>query len=346
MKNLSLRKGLLSVAAAACALTSIGSFDALAEDVNVYSYRKEVLIRPLLDSFTKKTGINVNLVSGKADALLERLKNEGMNSPADLLLSADAGRLIRAQEAGVLQAVKSDALDKLVPAQFRDPAGNWFGLSLRSRVIFYAKDRVKPEELSTYEALADSKWDDRICIRSSGNIYNQSLLASLIVHNGAEKAEKWAKAVVENLARKPQGGDRDQIKAVASGECDVAVANTYYFGKMVAGKDAKQKKAAEAVALYWPNQQDRGAHVNISGGGVTKAAKHKEAAVKLLEYLASDEAQKIYANEVYEFPIRDSIKPSPVVAKWGTFKADDVNLAKFAAYQADALKIFDRVGWR
>jgi len=237
-------------------------------------------------------------------------------------------------------------LNKLIPAQFRDPTGHWFGLSLRSRVIFYAKDRVKAEELSTYEDLANSKWNDRICIRSSGNVYNQSLLASLIVHNGADKAEKWAKSMVENLARKPQGGDRDQIKAVAAGECDIAVGNTYYFGKMLAGKKEDQRKAAQAVSLYWPNQQDRGAHINISGGGVTKSAKHKEAAVKLLEFLASDEAQTIYANEVYEFPVRDSVKPSPVVAKWGDFKADDVNLAKFAAHQADALKIFDRVGWR
>lgn len=346
MKKPLLRKGLLSIAAAVTALTSFTTFEASAEDVNVYSYRKEVLIRPLLDGFTKKTGIQVNLVSGKADALLERLKNEGMNSPADLLLSADAGRLIRAQKAGVLQAVQSEELNSLVPGQYRDPAGHWFGLSLRSRVIFYAKDRVKPEELSTYEALADSKWDDRICIRSSGNIYNQSLLASLIVHNGADQAEKWAKAVVENLARKPQGGDRDQIKAVAAGECDIAVANTYYFGKMLAGKKEDQRKAAQAVSLYWPNQDGRGAHINISGGGVTKSAKHKEAAIKLLEFLASDEAQTIYANEVYEFPIRDTIKPSPVVAKWGGFKADNVNLAKFAAHQADALKIFDRVGWR
>jgi iron(III) transport system substrate-binding protein len=345
MKKPSLRQSFLSVACAICALTSFTTFNAYGEEVNLYSYRKEVLIRPLIDGFTKKTGITVNIVSGDPDALLERLKSEGMNSPADLLLSADAGRLIRAQEANVLQSISSEELNKLIPSQFKDPDGYWFGLSLRSRVIFYAKDRVKAEELSTYEALAAPKWNERICIRSSGSVYNQSLLASLIVHNGAEKSEEWAKAMVANFARKPQGGDRDQIKAVASGECDIAVGNTYYYGSMLTSQ-GDEKKAAQAVSLFWPNQQDRGAHVNISGGGVTKSAKHKEAAIKFLEYLASDEAQNIYANEVFEFPIRKSINPSPLVAQWGTFKADKIELSKFAAHQEDALKIFDRVGWR
>lgn len=346
MKKPSLRKGLLSVAAAACALTSVSSFDALAEEVNIYSYRKEVLIRPLLDSFTKKTGIEVNLVNGKADVLLERLKSEGMNSPADILITADVGRLVRAQNAGVLQAVKSDTLEKTVPAQYRDPNGNWYGLSLRSRVIFAAKDRVKPGEINTYEDLADPKWKNRICIRSSGNIYNQSLLGSLIVNNGEEKATTWAKAVKDNMARKPQGGDRDQIKAVAAGECDVAVGNSYYFGKMQAGKDEKQKAAAAKVSLIWPNQNDRGAHVNISGAGVTKSAKNKENAIKLIEFLASDEAQAIYAKDVFEYPLRDGIKLSPTVEAWGKFKADTIDLAKFAAEQGKAVKIFDKVGWR
>jgi iron(III) transport system substrate-binding protein len=346
MKKLSLRKGLLTVAAAACALTSFTSVEALAEEVNIYSYRKEVLIRPLLDRFTKNTGIEVNLVNGKADVLLERLKSEGMNSPADILITADVGRLVRAQNAGVLQAVSSDTLNKLIPAQYRDPNGNWFGLSLRSRVIFAAKDRVKPGEIKTYEDLADPKWKNRICIRSSGNIYNQSLLGSIIAHNGPEKAMTWAKAVKENMARKPQGGDRDQIKAVASGECDVAVGNTYYFAKMLAGKDEKQKMAASKVSLIWPNQEGRGAHVNISGAAVTKSAKNKENAIKLLEFLATDEAQVIYAQDVYEYPLRDGIKLSDTVASWGKFKADDISLAKFAAEQGNAVKIFDKVGWR
>ncbi len=346
MKKLSLRKGLLSVAAAACTLTSFSVLEAKADEVNIYSYRKEVLIRPLLDRFTEKTGVAVNLVNGKADVLLERLKSEGMNSPADILLTADVGRLVRAQKAGVLQGVQSGELNKLVPAQYRDPNGNWFGLSLRSRVIFAAKDRVKAGEINSYEDLADPKWKDRICIRSSGNIYNQSLLGALIAHDGKEKAMAWAKAVKDNMARKPQGGDRDQIKAVAAGECDVAVGNSYYFGKMQAGKDAKQKAAAGKVSLIWPNQADRGAHVNISGAGVTKSAKNKENAVKLIEFLASDEAQAIYAKDVFEYPLRDGIELSPTVASWGKFKADDISLAKFADQQGEAVKVFDMVGWR
>jgi len=346
MKKLSLRKSLLSVAAAVTALTSVGISNASAEEVNVYSYRKEVLIRPLLDRFTDKTGIDVNLVNGKADVLLERLKSEGMNSPADVLLSVDVGRLIRAENAGVLQAVQSDELNKMVPAQYRDPKGNWFGLSLRSRVIFTAKRRVKDGEITTYEDLADPKWKDRICIRSSGNVYNQSMLGSLIAHNGEEKASTWAKAVVKNMARKPQGGDRDQIKAVASGECDVAVGNTYYLGKMQTGKDEKQKVAASKVNLIWPNQAGRGAHINISGAGVTKSAKNKDNAIKLIEFLASDEAQVIYAEQVFEYPVRDGIKLSDTVASWGKFKADDISLAKFANLQGSAVKIFDKAGWR
>ena len=256
----------LSVLAASLMATLGSSAPALAaDDVNVYSYRKEVLIRPLLDAFTAKTGIKVNLVSGKAGALLSRLKSEGMNSPADVLLTTDAGRLIRAQQEGVLQAVKSDALNKLIPAQYRDDEGYWYGLSLRSRVIFFSNDRVKPSDVSSYEDLADPKWKGRICIRSSNNIYNQSLLASLVAHHGEAKAKAWAAGIVANLARKPQGGDRDQIKAVAAGECDVAVGNSYYYGKMLAGKKADQKKAAMATTLFWPNQDNRGAHVLIDG---------------------------------------------------------------------------------
>lgn len=344
MKKQSLRKGLLTLAATACTLTSIQI--ASAEEVNVYSYRKEVLVRPLLDKFTEETGIEVNLVNGKADVLLERLKSEGMNSPADILLTADVGRLVRAQNAGVLQSVSSDTLNKLIPAKYRDPDGTWFGLSLRSRVIYTGKGRVKAGEIKTYEDLADPKWKGRICIRSSGNVYNQSLLGSLIVHDGAEKAAEWAKAVVSNMARKPQGGDRDQIKAVASGECDIAVGNTYYYGGMLADTKDSERVAASKVNLVWPNQEGRGAHVNISGAGVTKSAKHKENAIKLIEFLASDEAQHIYTDKVFEFPLRDGIQLSKIVASMGEFKADDLPLAEFAARQAEAVRIFDRAGWR
>lgn len=346
MKQSILRKGLFAALAAACGLGGMAASDVHADEVNIYSYRKEVLIRPLLDRFTETTGIDVNLVNAKADVLLERLKNEGANSPADLLLTVDVGRLIRAEEAGVLQPVQSDKLNGLIPSKYRDPAGNWYGLSLRSRVIYASKDRVADGAIKTYADLADAKWKNNICIRSSGNIYNQSLLGSIIAHNGVEKAQDWANGVVANMARKPQGGDRDQIKAVAAGECDIAVGNTYYLGKMIAGSDESQKEAASKVKVIFPDQDGNGAHVNISGAAVTKSAKNKENAVKFIEFLASDEAQKIYAELIFEYPVRDGIALSPVVADWGTFKADDIALAEFAKHQADAVKVFDKAGWR
>jgi iron(III) transport system substrate-binding protein len=269
-----------------------------------------------------------------------------MNSPADVLLTTDAGRLIRAQQADVLQPVSSAVLKAAIPSQYRDPEGHWFGLSIRARVMFYAPDRVQPDELSTYEDLASPKWRDRICIRSSSNVYNQSLLASLIAHNGAEAAEKWAGAVVGNMARKPQGGDRDQIKAVAAGQCDVAVANSYYYGGMLASSKASEHAPATRVKLFWPNQQGRGAHVNISGGGITKSAPHKANAIRFLEFLAGKEAQKLYAQVVYEYPVRADVKASGVVAGFGPFKADSLNLAQLADHNAEAVRIFDRAGWR
>lgn len=319
---------------------------AAASEVNIYSYRKEHLIRPLLDAFTEASGIKVNLISGKAEALLVRLKSEGMNSPADVLLTVDAGRLIQAKKAGVLQPIRSEALEAAIPAQYRDPEGYWYGLAARARIIFYAKDRVASEELSTYEDLADPKWKNRICVRSSTNVYNQSLLASLIAHHGVEKAEEWAKGVVANMARKPQGGDRDQIKAVAAGECDIAIANTYYYARMLKSKEESERKATEKVSPFWPNQNGRGAHVNISGAGVTKSAKNRANAIKLLEFLVSDEAQKIYAEVVNEYPVKPGVAISETIASLGRFKVDPLNLAALAEHQAEAVRIFDRAGWR
>ncbi|RMF08959.1 MAG: Fe(3+) ABC transporter substrate-binding protein [Alphaproteobacteria bacterium] len=331
--------GVLAVAAAA---------DRTAGEVNIYSYRQEVLIRPLLDAFTQKTGIKVNLVSGKADALLERLKAEGANSPADVLLTADVGRLVRAKAAGVLQAVQSSELEQAIPARYRDDEGFWYGLSVRARVPFYAVGRVDPAELSTYEALADPKWRGRICVRSSSNVYNQSLLAAMIARHGPEKAEAWARGIVANMARRPQGGDRDQIKAVAAGECDIAIANTYYYGRMLAAEaGSAERKAAEAVKPFWPNQQAAGGvHVNISGAGVTVSARNKAQAIALIEFLAGPEAQALYAGEVFEYPVRAGVAVSDLVAAWGPFKADDTPLSVFAKYQRDAVMIFDRAGWR
>ncbi|GAA0396917.1 Fe(3+) ABC transporter substrate-binding protein [Cocleimonas flava] len=317
-----------------------------ADEVNLYSARKENLIKPLLDNFTKETGIKVNLVTAKAGPLLKRLETEGANSPADLFITVDAGRLHKAKEAGVLQATTSVALNEAIPAEYRDPEGFWYGLSLRARPIFYVKSKVKPEELSTYEALADDKWKDRICIRSSENIYNQSLVASMIANIGEEKTQAWADKLVKNLARKPKGGDRDQIKAAAAGECDLAIANTYYYGKMLHGKDESQQKAANAVAIYWPNQADRGAHVNVSGIAMTKAAKNKANAQKLMEFLTTKDSQKWYAEVNYEYPVLTSADWSETLSSWGKFKADSLNLSQLGEKNADAVKVMDKAGWK
>ncbi len=315
-------------------------------EVNVYSGRKEALIKPLLDRFTEQTGIKTRLVTAKADKLLVRLQNEGRNTPADLFITVDAGRLHRAKQAGVLQSIDSDVLKQAVPAHLRDPDGQWYGLSQRARVIFYARDRVRPEELSTYENLADPEWKGRICIRGSGNIYNQSLVASLIIANGEEATEAWARGLVRNMARPPRGGDRDQIKAVAAGQCDLAVANTYYYGKMLTGKDAAQREAAHKTGLFWPNQQDRGAHVNVSGAGVTRHAKNRENAIRLLEFLISPEAQQWYAEVNFEYPVVEGVPVSERVRSWGEFKADRVNLDRLGELNPLAVRIMDRAGWR
>ncbi|OUS30309.1 Fe(3+) ABC transporter substrate-binding protein [Gammaproteobacteria bacterium 45_16_T64] len=317
-----------------------------APEVNLYSARKEALIKPLLDKFTEKTGVKVNLVTGKADALLTRLKSEGKNTPADVFLTSDAGRLHRAEEANVLQAIQSKELNASVPASYRDPEGYWYGLSLRARPILYVKNKVSPETLSTYEALATPEFKGKICIRSSSNIYNQSLVASMIAVDGEADTETWANGLVGNMARPPKGGDRDQIKAAAAGQCVIAVANTYYFGKMLAGGDAAQKTAAEKLAVFWPNQKGRGTHVNISGAGVTAHAKNKDNAIKLIEFLASNDAQSWYAQVNYEYPVREGVKPSNVLAQWGSFKADNLNLSRLGDLNSKAVMVMDRAGWK
>lgn len=337
-----MRKTLLALPLTLAALTG----PALAQEVNLYSYRQEGLIKPLLDAFTQKTGIKVNLVTGGEDALIERLKAEGAASPADLLMTVDAGRLVRAKEAALFQPVTSATIEEIVPASLRDPDRMWTALSMRARPIMYAVDRVKPSDLSTYEDLAGPKWKGKICVRTSSHIYNQSMLAVMIESLGAAKAEAWAKGITANLARKPQGGDRDQIKAVAAGECDVALANTYYLAGLMTSKDPAEREVASKVKVFWPNQSDRGAHVNVSGIGVTKSARNVASAVKLIEYLLSDEAQKIYAETVGEYPIRSGVARSAPVASFGTFKAETVPLAVLAKNNAEAVRISDRVGWR
>jgi len=314
--------------------------------VHLYSARKEALIKPVLDQFTEQTGIKVKLITSKADALLKRLETEGRNSPADVLLTTDAGRLHRAREAGVLQPIESEVLNNVVPANYRDADGYWYGLSLRARPIVYAKDRVKPQQLSTYESLAEPAMKGRVCIRSSNNIYNQSLVASMISSRGEVATEAWATDFVKNFARPPRGGDRDQIKAVAAGQCDVAVVNTYYLGVMLSGGKADERVAGEKVAVFWPNQNGRGAHVNVSGAGVTTHARHRDNAIKLIEFLATPQVQSWYARVNHEYPVVDGVESSELLNSWGKFKADTVNLTELGRLNADALRLMDRAGWR
>jgi iron(III) transport system substrate-binding protein len=335
----------MRVLATLCAAL-LGSTAAQSAEVNVYSGRGEAFIKPLLDTFSKETGIKVNLVSGKDDALIERLKAEGAQSPADVLMTADAGRLHRAKAAGLLQAVDSPTLNAAIPAAYRDPGNQWFGLTLRARVIVYAPERVKREELSTYEGLADPSWKGRVCMRSSDSIYNQSLTAALIAHDGEAATLDWAKGVVANLARPPKGGDRDQIKAIAAGECDVSLVNTYYLAGMQNAEEPAEREAAAKVAVFWPNQKDRGAHVNVSGAGITAAAKNVAEARKLLEFLVSDEAQRWYAEVNQEYPVKAGIAISPTLRTMGAFKADALPLARLGELNAQAVRLLDRAGWR
>lgn len=315
--------------------------------VNVYSARKEALIKPLLDKFSAQTGTDTRLVTAEAGPLLERLRREGRNSPADLFITVDAGRLHQAKVAGLLQPVESAALEAAVPAAYRDPQGLWFGLSLRARPIMYATDRVNPDQLSSYLDLADPKWRGRICIRSSSNIYNQSLVASMIAAHGQEATLEWLTGLVKNFARKPAGGDRDQIRAAAAGECDIAIANTYYLARMRnAEAGSADREAAKAVAVLWPNQGGRGVHVNVSGAGVTNAAPNRDNAIRLLEFLVTDEAQGWYARVNNEYPVKQGVPWSSAVREMGRFKADDLNLALLGSNNALAVKLMDQAGWQ
>ncbi len=318
----------------------------LAEEVNVYSARKEALIRPLLERFTQATGIVVNLVTGKADTLLSRLQNEGRNSPADVFITVDVGRLSRAKQAGVLQPVTDPSLLQAVPATFRDQENFWFGLSIRARTLIYARQRVKTTELSSYEQLADPVWSKRICLRSSENIYNQSLVAAMIVADGEATTLQWAKGMISNLARSPRGGDRDQIKAVAAGLCDVTLVNTYYLGRMLKSKYQDTLLAASKVAIFWPNQTGRGVHVNISGAGLTASAPHRANAIRLLKFLLTPESQRWYARVNYEYPVRKGVSLDPLVASWGSFTQDDTPLPRLGDYNARAVMLMDKAGWK
>jgi iron(III) transport system substrate-binding protein len=315
-------------------------------EVNVYSARHYDTDQAMYDEFTAATGIEVNLIEGEADQLIERIKAEGQNSPADVLITVDAGRLHRAEEAGVLAPVDSDVLEAKVPAHLRDPDGLWFGLSQRLRAIVYAKDRVDPAEITSYEVLADPAWEGRVCIRSSTNVYNQSLVGAMIEAHGVEKTEAWAQGLVNNLAREPQGGDTDQILAVAAGECDVAVVNHYYYVRLLKSDKPEESEVGEAVGIVFPDQDGRGTHANISGAGVIATAPNKDNAIAFVEYLTTDQAQEYFALGNHEFPVVEGVKTDPVLEQWGDIKTDQVNAASYGEHNAEAVMLMDRVGWK
>jgi len=316
---------------------------ASAAEVNLYSSRQPFLINPLLDAFTKETGTKVNMVYIKK-GMLERLKAEGRNSPADLVLTSDLGNLNNLVDAGLMQSTSSAVLEANIPANLRHPDGLWYGLTTRARVIFAHKDRVKADEVTTYEDLAAPHMKGRICVRSGKHEYNISLLASIITAKGEAAAEAWAQGVKNNLARKPQGNDRAQVKAIYQGECDVSLGNTYYMGKMATNeKDPVQKKWAASVRIIFPNQKDRGTHINISGAGITKSSLNKAEAVKLVEFLTGDQAQAIYAQGNFEYPVKPGVALHPMVASWGTFKADEALMSNVASQRTLATRIMDRV---
>ena len=321
-------------ALALCALTLAST--AVAQEVNVYSYREPALIQPLMDAFTAQTGVAVN-VAFLNKGLIERLRAESRRSPADLVFTVDISRLHGVKDAGLTQPVQNDALTNNIPAEFRDPDNHWFGLTTRARIIYASKDRVAPNEVTTYEDLADSKWKDRICTRSGTHSYMLALTAAYLHHHGEAETLDWLKAVKSNLARKPQGNDRAQVKAIWPGECDVALGNTYYMGQMLA--DPEQQDWANSVSVEFPIFEDAGTHVNVSGMALTKSAPNRDDAIRLMAFLASPKAQEIYAADNFEYPIAPGTQADPLVQSWGSFEADTVNLTTIAKLRAEALRL-------
>jgi iron(III) transport system substrate-binding protein len=313
---------------------------AFCEEIVVYSARKEHLIRPLFSTYTKVTGVKIKYITDKAPVLLQRIRAEGVNTPADLLITVDAGNLWHAAQEGILQPVSSNTLTNNIPLHLRDPKSRWFGLSVRARTIVYNPEKIKPQELSTYEDLANPKWKGRLVLRTSKKVYNQSLVAMLITEHGEEKSEEIVRGWVRNLAAPPYSSDTKVLDAIAAGQGDVGIVNTYYFGRLL------KKKPNIPLALFWPNQNANGVHVNVSGAGVTTNAKHKDAAVKFLEWLSSEQAQNLFADSNLEYPANPRVKPHASVAAWGTFKQNPINLDNAGKYQAAAIQLMDRAGYR
>ncbi|MFC2992744.1 Fe(3+) ABC transporter substrate-binding protein [Halomonas tibetensis] len=332
--------------AALVASSAMASQAAVADELNVYSARHYDSDEALYAAFTEQTGIDVNVLEGDSDQLLQRLKLEGEASPADVMITVDAGRLWRGEQEDIFASVESEILNERVPEHLRHPEGKWFGFSERVRTIFINPTAVDADKITRYEDLADPTFEGQVCIRSSNNIYNQSLLASMIAHHGEEAAEEWAAGVVNNFARNPEGGDTDQIRGVASGQCDIAVANHYYYARLVNSDQQADREAAEKVQVIFPNQGDRGAHVNVGGAGIVKGAPNEENAERFLEFLASDKAQSLFAIDNYEFPVVDSVELEGFMASLDDYKSDELNISALGEHNPEAVRIFDRVNWR
>lgn len=320
--------------------------EVLGGEVNIYTARHYDVDAELYAKFTEETGIKVNVVEGAAPELIERIKREGASTPADLFITVDGGILNTAKVEGLLQPIESGVIDAQVPNDLRDVDSEWVGLSTRARVIVYAKDRVDPSELSTYEDLATDKWKGRLLTRSSTNLYNTSLLASLIEINGEEAAEQWAAGIAANLARDPEGGDRDQAKAVVAGVGDVAIMNTYYIGRMSVSEDAEEVKVVDAIGVFFPNQDTTGTHLNLSGAGLTKHSKNKAQAIKLVEYLTAPEAQKVISQANYEYPVNPEAEWPEILKSWGEFRHQQIDFAAYGENNAKAIEIANKVGWK
>ncbi|MEC7858520.1 MAG: Fe(3+) ABC transporter substrate-binding protein [Bacteroidota bacterium] len=318
------------------------------QEVNLYSQRHYSVDEVQYKKFEELTGIKVNVVKANADELIERLKNEGKNSRADLFITVDAGKLYKARESGLLQKLSSDVINENVKQELQDPDGYWAPITYRARILVYSKERVQKSELSTYEDLINPKWKNRLLARSSSNAYNQALMSSLVANLGPEKAANWSEGVVSNFARDPKGSDRDQVRAIAAGQGDIAIVNSYYIGILLSSEKDQDVSAGNSVEVFFPNQgeNERGSHINVSAIGLTKNAPNKSNAIKLIEYLTSVEAQKVYINNSYEYPVNAKVEPSEIVKKWGEFKVDMLNLNKLGEFREEAIKIFDSTGWK
>tara|TARA_X000000368_G_scaffold418795_1_gene420028 strand:- start:2541 stop:3566 length:1026 start_codon:yes stop_codon:yes gene_type:complete len=337
---------LISILSVLCIVYSCDTNES--NEINIYSQRHYEVDKKQYENFEQKTGIKVNVIKANADELLERLKNEGANSPADLFVTVDAGKLQKGAEMGLFQKINSDEINNNVSKELIDKNGYWIPITYRARILVYSNDRVMASELSTYEDLADEKWKGRILVRSSSNAYNQALMSSLYANLGQETVEKWSSGIVNNFARDPKGNDRDQVKAIAAGQGDIAIVNSYYIGLLLSSEKQQEVDAGNSVSVFFPNQgeNERGSHINISGFAMTKNAPNKQNSIKLLEYLTSVEAQETYVNNSYEYAANSLVMPSEIVQSWGEFKIDELDLNKLGTYRNEAIKVFDKTGWK